>query len=89
MRKIPTDLLVRVAERAESLYEDFGILENRTTIVMDLMNADTSLAPEGLNFENLATCDHETFGHDMLGIRQHMNRETGQLEGCFLPRTCG
>ncbi|KKK55056.1 hypothetical protein LCGC14_3078450, partial [marine sediment metagenome] len=26
------------------------------------------------------------FAHDVWGIRNHLNRETGQLENCFLPR---
>jgi len=24
--------------------------------------------------------------HDVSGIARHLNRETGRLEGCFLPR---
>lgn len=26
------------------------------------------------------------FAHDIYGIRRNLNRETGKLEGCFLPR---
>jgi hypothetical protein len=39
-----------------------------------------------LKLEELAKADNFNFSHDIFGIRRHLNRETGQLEDCFLPR---
>lgn len=39
-----------------------------------------------LQLEELATVDNLTFRHDIHGILRHMNRETGELGDCFVPR---
>jgi hypothetical protein len=39
-----------------------------------------------LNLEALADAPEFDFRHDVFGIRHHINRETGELAGCFLPR---
>ena len=39
-----------------------------------------------LRLQELASADDFNFAHDVFGIRRHLNRETGQLEDCFLPR---
>ena len=40
----------------------------------------------GLQLENLLNADDENFTHDLVGIANHLNRETKQLEDCFSPR---
>ena len=39
-----------------------------------------------LRLREFAFADDVNFGHDIFGIAAHLNRETGELEGCFLPR---
>ena len=39
-----------------------------------------------LRLDDLISADLGDFLHDVTGIYSHINRETGQLENCFLPR---
>ena len=39
-----------------------------------------------LDFDRLLAFDDFNFAHDMQGIRRHLNRQTGELEDCFVPR---
>ena len=52
--------------------------------MMDIEACHSNGCPLRLN-ELLAT-DDGNFGHDVFGIRRHLDRETGKLGGCFLPR---
>lgn len=52
-------------------------------LVMDL-EATHSWCP--LQLEALLVANDLDFCHDVLGINRHLNRETGQLGGWFLPR---
>ena len=50
---------------------------------MDMLAANVA-AP--LDWEKLITTDRGTFYHDVGGIHRHLNRDTGELMDCFLPR---
>jgi hypothetical protein len=39
-----------------------------------------------LNLTALLNADDANFAHDIGGIVQHINRQTGELENCFVPR---
>jgi hypothetical protein len=39
-----------------------------------------------LRLQKLLVANDFDFSHDVFGIRRHLNRQTGQLEGCFVPR---
>ncbi len=39
-----------------------------------------------LDFEKLLEFDDFNFWHDINGISVHIDRETGKLQNCFLPR---
>lgn len=39
-----------------------------------------------LDLEALLTCKDEDFSHDVLEITQHVDRNTGRLNGLFTPR---
>ncbi len=39
-----------------------------------------------LDFQRLAEADDFNFWHDIYGIRNHLNRNTGKLRSGFLPR---
>lgn len=51
---------------------------------MDLIAAHANGCP--LDFARLVAFDDANFGHDVFGIRRHLNRNTGELLGHFLPR---
>lgn len=74
------ELIVKICERAEAL--DIAPKE-RMTLIMDLDNVHKSV---GLNLEGLLGADDFNFAHDVVGIQNHINRKTKELEDCFLPR---
>lgn len=41
---------------------------------------------EALDLDKLLAFDNPDFAHDIFGIERHLNRKTGKLEDCFLPR---
>lgn len=57
---------------------------DRVTCDMDLIACHANGNP--LDLQRLLDADDFNFCHDVLGIRQHINRETGKLENCFVPR---
>ena len=54
-----------------------------TTMNMDLM-AVHIITPLRLN--DLLSTDDSNFYHDIYGIRRHVDRDSGNLLDCFLPR---
>jgi hypothetical protein len=79
-------LLSRIARRAEA-----EIFKNRPDMVQSIADTIMDLSAchaQGcaLDFERLLMAPTFDFAHDVLGIRDHLNRETGQLEGLFYPR---
>ena len=55
----------------------------RLTLSMDLAAANAHCP---LDVEKLLSFPDMDFFHDVFGIMQHMDRETGELMHCFLPR---
>lgn len=56
--------------------------------ISDLMMDLTATHCNGtqLDFEKLLLFDDFNFQHDIFGIQDHINRNTGKIEGGFLPR---
>ncbi len=75
-------MIAKIADRAEKL----GIGYDRMTMVMDVEVCHSNGSP--LDIPALLEASDADFAHDINGIRRHINRETGKLEGCFFPR-CG
>lgn len=78
-------LIEKIADRAKPLYEEQGIEDTYMTIVMDLTACHANGTP--LKLDELLRADKGTFGHDVFGIRRYIDRSTGKLTQCFLPRT--
>lgn len=77
-------LIEGIADRAEKaglVFKNY----NRRTLMMDLSACNANGCP--MDFERLLAAPDFDFTHDICGIARHMNRETGQLGDCFLPRT--
>jgi hypothetical protein len=75
-------LAVEVAERALREFRDYP--DDQRTLIMDLNACHSNACP--LDFKGLLEADIDDFSHDVYGIRQHINRDTGKLEGFFTPR---
>lgn len=78
------DIIVKIIERAETYAKRHAIqMDTRLTSIMDIDNAHQQ---HPLDLEGWLAADDANFVHDFFGIRQHINRKTGLLEDCFLPR---
>ena len=75
------DTLVALATRVKG---ELNTPDEFSTVMMDF----TACHANGcaLKLKELLVAERFDFSHDYFGIRQHINRKTGQLEGCFLPR---
>jgi hypothetical protein len=82
--KLEFDYIMKIADRALPLYAEVNLPDSKLTISMDLEFAHAS---SPIDLAALLVADDQTFNHDVLGIRRHMNRKTCKLEGCFGPRT--
>jgi len=77
-------LEAKIAKRAVVMAKQFNIKYDQMTAVMDIDACHNNGNP--LKLKELLDADNFNFGHDVFGIRQHINRTTGQLENCFVPR---
>lgn len=75
------DLICRIADRAigHGMYDK----TQKLTCVMDVELVHVKM---GLKLEKLIDADTGNFCHDLNGIRTYLNRRTGELEQCFVPR---
>jgi len=55
----------------------------RLDMIMDIDAANEDCP---LKLQELLDADDNNFYHDIIGIGQHLNRQTRKLEDCFLPR---
>lgn len=67
-------------KRAERLFKKLDSLSTS----MDLIACHANGCR--LNFDKLLSFPDFDFMHDIGGIGRHLNRETGELMNCFLPR---
>lgn len=79
------DLISKIADRACADKAHFVALGgSRRDLMMDLAAVHGSGCP--LRLSDMLNGRDFDFWHDLGGIRRHINRETGELEGFFLPR---
>jgi hypothetical protein len=71
-------LYSKLANRAAKTGEKYGVYREHVYWLLDFENADKDV---GLKLEELLAADDSNFVHDAFGIYNHMNRETGKLEG--------
>lgn len=72
--------IVEIAKRAAG---ELRVDRPRLDWIMDIEAANAAV---GLRLDDLLHADHFNFAHDVLGIARNLNRDTGKLENCFLPR---
>lgn len=78
------EIIGEIAARAVKVAEGAGVNYDRTTAIMDLIACHANGCP--LRLRDLLAARPFDFNHDVFGIRAHIDRETGKLGGCFLPR---
>jgi hypothetical protein len=77
-------VIVKIAERATALAKRLHVVYPEETILRDLQACHANGC--ALDLEGLLAAGDGDFGHDVFGINKHLNRETGKLEGFFIPR---
>lgn len=79
-------LIEKLADRLEIYGKKFGVeLEyDRLEFIMDLDACNSNGTP--LDFQKLLDADDFNFGHDVWGIRAHIDRTTGKVKDFFMPR---
>lgn len=77
-------LILEIVTRAEVVATDLHSAIDRMSLTMDL----TATHANGcaLKLADLLAANRTDFIHDVFGIMRHINRETGQLGDCFVPR---
>ncbi len=78
--KEDSELVTKIVKRAASMQEGIDLL----SITMDLTACHANGCP--MDFQRLLDADNFNFSHDVFGINRHINRRTGKLSNCFLPR---
>lgn len=78
------DLIAKAVDRAVALYDQSNIQADRLTLHMDLTAAHANDGP--LDFAKLLDFPDFDFMHDIVGINRHIDRFTGKLGDCFVPR---
>ncbi len=73
------ELIAEIVNRALPRLEDV----KRLDLMMDIEFAHADIP---IKLEELATAPEGSFMHDVTGIIQHMDRDTGKLGDCFVPR---
>lgn len=79
------DTMAAVTDRAMKLFERSDNPPEYLDVIMDLTACHLNGMP--LDLAKLLAADDLTFAHDVGGIRAHINRRTGKINDCFVPRT--
>ncbi len=59
---------------------------DRMSFAMDMAAANGGNGNQFIDFDRLLAADNMNFAHDVFGIMRHIDRTTGHLGGCFVPR---
>lgn len=74
----------RIVDRTIRLAKRWGISYDRIDASMDVLACHCNGCP--LDLTRLLVAPEFDFAHDVFGIREHIDRRTGHLADCFLPR---
>lgn len=77
------DYIERIAIRAGELYRSHGQRVQKLNVRMALIHCH---AVTPLRLADLLAADDGNFAHDVSGIMRHLDRDTGKLGECFVPR---
>ena len=74
----------KIGARASALAKEVGIEYKQITAVMDIGACHGNGNP--LRLADLLEADEVNFAHDVFGIKANIDRATGKLMNCFVPR---
>lgn len=78
-------IISKIVTRGLQMAKEAGNpIRNKMSVHMDITACHANGCP--LKLQKLLDADDFNFAHDFFGIRRHISRETGKLEGFFLPR---
>jgi hypothetical protein len=77
-------LICAIAKRASILAAKMRHKRDVLSISMDIEACHECGNP--LRLQELLDTDDGNFAHDVFGIQRHLDRDTGKLKDCFLPR---
>jgi hypothetical protein len=77
-------LIAQITRRAVTIAQGYGVELDFLSLEMDITACHANGCP--LDLGALLASSELDFQHDVLGIRRHIDRETGQLTDCFVPR---
>jgi hypothetical protein len=78
------ELIDRIANRALNMAIQYRVQHKKQDFAMDLTCVHANGNP--LRLRELLEADEFNFAHDVFGIREHLDRETGELLDFFSPR---
>lgn len=78
------NIITQISRRGEYLYKALGDEKPGWNLIMDV----TACHANGcrLHLVQFLNGNELDFAHDIVGIYKHLNRKTGKLEDCFVPR---
>lgn len=82
--RFEADIIDKIIDRTMELVERHGVDYDRMTAYMDIMACHANGRPLDLN--KLLNAPSFDFSHDVFGIARHIDRRTGALLNCFVPR---
>lgn len=81
-----TPYMIAIMDRFDALLKRMRLpARDRTSTLMDLSACHANGCP--LDFKRLADFPDFDLLHDVCGISAHIDRRTGKLEDCFIPRS--
>lgn len=82
--KEDAEIITKIMQRAAEMLESTGRRVDRLSLHMDITATHLNGTP--LRLAELLDAPGFDFMHDVSGIMRHIDRTTGKLTGCFLPR---
>jgi hypothetical protein len=77
-------IISQIVDRAQVIARRWRVPFDRTGAMMDITAVHVNDCP--LRLEELASADDFNFVHDVFGVFRHIDRSTGRLRDCFVPR---
>ncbi len=86
--KEETEIIGKIVDRYMEFYQSLGIPKKLQRTRMDIIMDIEATHSNGclLKLKELLDAKDFYFSHDLIGILNNLNRTTGKLENCFLPR---
>jgi len=82
--KATIETMSAIAKRGVELARSINVQYDQMTAIMDIDACHSNGNP--LKLQELLEADNFNFRHDIMGIRAHIDRNTGELQDCFVPR---